>query len=126
MKQALVSLIFIVVIALVVIFKFSAVETSFECKGKVSADNKSEESAIYIKLSEYRPWVGLWSDADGDLKFEIPSQYLGYYTPIKEVGDQLQIYDGQKIAGNFSKLSKVLALKVPTGFFDGSCTAIEK
>jgi ABC-type cobalt transport system substrate-binding protein len=126
MKQAFASLVLIVIIALVVVFKFSTVETNFECKGKISANNKSEESTIYIKVNEYRPWVGLWSDADGDLKFEIPNQHLGYYTPIKEVGDQLQIYDGEKIAGNFSKLSKVLALKVPTGFFDGSCTAIEK
>ncbi len=126
MKQAFLSLIFIAIIALVVVSKFSAVETSFECKGKISTDSKSEESTIYMKVNEYRPWVGLWSDADGDLKFEIPSQYLGYYTPIKEVGDQLQIYDGAKIVGNFSKLSKVLALKVPTGFFDGSCITIEK
>jgi ABC-type cobalt transport system substrate-binding protein len=126
MKQTFICLIFIIVIALVVVINFSAVETSFECKGKISADNMSEDSTIYIKLSEYRPWVALWNDADGDLKFEIPSQYLGFYTPIHEVGDQLQIYDDQKIAGNFSKLSKVLALKVPTGFFDGNCTAIEK
>jgi len=126
MKQAFVSLIFIIVITLVAVLNFSAVETAFECKGKISADNTSEESTIYIKLSEYRPWVGLWSDADGDLKFEIPSKYLGFYTPIQEVGDQLQIYDGQKIAGNFSKLSKVLALKVPSGFFDGNCIAIKK
>lgn len=126
MKQTFISLIFIIVIVLGVVINFSAVETAFECKGEISANNKSEESVIYIKLSEYRAWVSLWSDADGDLKFEIPSQYLGYYTPIQEVGDQLQIYDGSKIAGNFSKLSKVLALKVPTGFFDGSCTAIKK
>lgn len=126
MKQAFISLIFIAVIALVVVFKFSAVETSFKCKGKITVGNKSEDSTIYIKLSEYRPWVGLWSDANGDLEFEIPSQYDGYYTPINEVGDQLQIYDGQKIAGHFSKLSDVLALKVPTGFFDGECTVIEK
>jgi len=125
MIQAFISLIFIAIILRVIVFKFSAVETSLECKGKVSAENKTEEATIYIKLSEYRPWVGLWSDADDDLKFEIPSQHLGYYTPIKEVGDQLQVY-GEKIAGNFSKLSNVLALKVPNGFFDGNCTVIKR
>ena len=126
MKKAIIGLIFIVIIALVVVFKFSAVETSFECKGKITNENKSEEAAIYIKLSEYRPWVGLWSISDGNLKFEMPSQYFGYYTPIKVSGEQIQIYDDQKFAGNFSKLSKVLALKVPSGFFDGSCIAIKK
>jgi hypothetical protein len=124
MKQVFISLIFIAVISLVIVFKFSAVETSFECKGKISADSKTEESTIYIKVDEYRFWVSLWSDADGNLKFEIPNQDYGYYTPIKEVGDQLQIYDEKKIAGNFSKLSKVLTLKVPTGFFDGNCKPI--
>lgn len=126
MKKALGSIFVLLVIALVVVFKFSAVESSFECNGKITADNKSQQSKVYLRLSEYRPWVGLWSEADGDLKFEIPSQYVGYYTPIKEVGDQLQIYDGDKMAGNFSKLSNVLALKVPSGFFDGECKAIQR
>ncbi len=126
MKKILGTVFILLIIAFVVVIKFSAVETSFECDGKITADNTSQQSKIYLRLSEYRPWVGLWSDADGDLKFEIPSQYLGYYTPIKKVGDQLQIYDGGKMAGHFSKLSNAVALKVPPGFFDGTCALIER
>lgn len=122
-----ITAIFVVLAALIItVFGFSSVETSFECKGQTTLDKKSQPSTIYLKLNEYRWWVGLWSDADGDLKFEIPNQFLGYYTPIHEVGDQLQIYDGKQIAGNFSKLSMVLELKIPGGFFDGTCTSIKK
>jgi len=114
----------ILLVLLVTVVKFSAVETRFECKGNITANNIPQESTIYIILNEYRWWVGLWSKSDGDLKFEIPNITVGYYTPLYEVGEQLQIYDGEKIAGNFSKLSHALALKVSRGFFDGTCKVL--
>lgn len=125
MKKKITKYIMAVIIILyamgIFLSKYSAVETRFECKGLITSNNTTQESTIYIILNRYRWWVGLWSNSYGDLKFEVPGKVLGYYTPVYEVGEQLQIYDGKKIAGHFSTLSHFLALKAPTGFFDGTC-----
>ncbi len=80
---------------------------------------------MYLKLNEYRWWVGLWSNADGNLHTEIPNVHLDYYSDITKVGDQLQIREGGQPVGNFSKLSKVIQLKTYKGFFDSKCEVIE-
>jgi len=53
---------------------------------------------------------------------------VGYYSQIEESGNQLQIFDKyptKELKGNFSKLSKTLALQIDFyGFFDGSCNEI--
>lgn len=101
---------------------FSAAESRFSCVGAISREAAPKPITIFIKLNEYRWWVGLWSDSDGDLHLEIPNESVEYFGHVVEVGDQLQIFDfDRKMQGNFSTLSKALALQTRRGFFDGKC-----
>ncbi len=105
---------------------FSATETTFQCTGEISYEGNTRPLTVYMKLAEYRPWVGLWGDSDGSINLEIPNEWVEYYGHVEEVGDQLQIhetYGNKALKGNYSKLSKTLAidLEPPFGFFDGNC-----
>lgn len=106
---------------------FSAVETRYQCSGTISRADASRPANIFIKLETYRWWVQLWADDDGSFWYEMPNETVGYFSDVVEAGDQMQIWEFQKkgMAGNFSILSKTLALKVPSGFFDGDCKKIE-
>lgn len=105
---------------------FSGVESRFECAGTLTAGDASKPATIYVKLAEYRWWVGLWSKSDGALWLEIPNETVDYFGDVREVGDQLQVYGAEKaMKGNFSTLSKALGLSTPRGFFSGSCKQID-
>ena len=104
------------------VVNFSSVASSFECVGKTSTESGSQPATLYIKLEEYRWWVGLWSDSDASLRLEIPNTFVDYFGHVVRVGDQYQVFDfDKKLKGNFSTLSNALALSTPAGFFDGTC-----
>ena len=114
----------ILVFAFVVMF--SSAESRFQCTGTLSSSGALAPASIYIKLAKYRWWVGFWSDSDAALWLEIPNATVEYFGHVVEVGEQLQIFrSGNKLAGQFSHLSKTLALSTPNGFFDGVCTKID-
>lgn len=112
--------------------EYSSVETKYECKGSIANAEEKMPITVFTKIVQYRWWVGLWSDNNGNVWVEIPNKALEYYEQMEVVGDQRQIYntissDGtkaKKMAGNFSTLSRVLALKMSLGFFDGKCEPI--
>jgi hypothetical protein len=121
------ALIAAAVILLVFVANFSAVETHFQCSGTITKHSNSQPETIYMKLQEYRWWVGLWSDSDGSVWLEVPNGSLEYFERVIEVGDQLQIYDYQKNPkGYFSSLSKTLAITTTTWSFAGTCKRVEK
>ena len=105
---------------------FSSVESRFQCSGDISSQGSSQPATIYMKLNEYRWWVGLWSDSDGSVWLEIPNRALEYFEHVVEVGDQLQIYEQKTPRGHFSTLSKNLAVTTASWSFDGTCKKIEK
>ena len=116
-----------VVLIFVFLANFSAVESRFQCPGEISSTDGSRPITVYLKLEEYRWWVGLWSDSNAAVHIEVPNTYVDYFGNVKKVGDQYQIYhSANKLEGIFSILSKALAinlpLKVQTDFFDGNCT----
>lgn len=119
-----------VVLGLVVLFfflnNFSAAESSFQCSGEASLGGTTRPMSVFIKLTEYRPWVR--SDSHGSMNLEIPNEWFEYYGYIEETGDQLQIYETypqKAFKGSFSKLSKTLTIDIesPFGFFNGTCVA---
>jgi hypothetical protein len=125
--KSLGALVLVCAALLIVVINFSAVEARYECRGRLGNDSGGEPATVYFVLERYRWWVGLWSDSDGNLRLEVPNRWLSYYAHVTEVGDQLQIRNGQDddIAGHFSTLSKTLALRTGYGVFDGACTQIE-
>ena len=106
---------------------FSSKSSSYECVGEMTNGDNLSPSTIYIQLEEYRWWVGLWSDSDGNLKLEIPRRFNEFYEHIVDIDIQLQIYSKpQEMKGYFSPLSKVLSVKTTLGFFDGKCKRIDR
>jgi hypothetical protein len=128
MKILNISGVFIAAALLLFVFvaKFSAVESRFQCSGEIAAKDGSRSVSVYLKLEKYRWWVGLWSESDASLHLEIPNSAIEYFGHVKIVGDQYQIFDDRKnLKGNFSTLSKTLALSTSAGFFDGVCKKTE-
>jgi hypothetical protein len=128
MKLAKRILIFVLVVALLIgiwfftVVNFGTVNSSFSCSGTVQTDDGQKPYTVYIKIEEYRRWLILWGESDGNMYLEIPSVTVHHYPDIIDLDPQLQINDwGGKLVGNFSKLSKTLALDTPIGFFDGAC-----
>ncbi|MBP6891900.1 hypothetical protein KBB92_03150 [Candidatus Shapirobacteria bacterium] len=116
-----------IAIILLVLIKFSAVETNFKCSGEITKNNISQgQSIVYIKLTEYRPWVGLWSNSDGSIDLEIPNGWFDYFEQIEKNGDHYLIYKAypeKTFQGIFSLLSKTIAINTPQGVFEGSCSS---
>jgi len=120
------ALLITVVVLFLFVANFSSVSSHFKCVGEISSGENKELKTIFIVLEEYRWWVSLWSESDGNIKLEIPNKIVDYFSHVVEVGSQLQIYDPlNEMKWRFSTLSKTLALKVPFGFFDGKCEAIK-
>ena len=113
------------VLLLSIVVGYSSVESRFECSGEMTFDSISKPSTIHIKLNEYRWWVNLWSESDGDFYLEIPNVLVKFYDRVIDLDPQIQILGHQKeIKGNFSKLSKTLILDTSVGFFDGTCNRL--
>jgi hypothetical protein len=121
------SLLLAAMLLLIVLGTFSEVESRFQCSGEMSSPGSSRSITAYMRLIEYRWWVGLWNDSDGLLWVEIPNTTLDSFQ-IAEMGEQFhisEIREGQpRLKGNFSRLSRTLALDTSAGFFDGTCTTI--
>jgi len=121
----------LLIASLVVLFyvavNFSSVTTKYECKGVFTLEGERTPKTIFIKVETFRSWVALWSSSDANVYVEVPNGWINVYFNVKKTGEQMQIFDSKNaLVGNFSNLSKTLALKTPLGFFDGTCTAIEK
>jgi hypothetical protein len=114
--SAMVALLLVMIIA-----NYSSTESSFECSGNLASKTGSLAATLYITLEEHRWWVGLWGDSNGTVRLEIPNRWVDYYDRVAEVGDQLQIFGREDLKGNFSSLSRTLALSTSEGFFDGVC-----
>jgi hypothetical protein len=124
------GIIFFLIIGLfLVLINFSSRDSRFKCTGNITVENKSPKAAsIYIKLEKYRWWVGLWSDSDGSLWLEVPNSWSDYYNRIVDSGENLIIYDTyeKKLKGNFSMLSKTIAIETTVGYFVGTCEPTSK
>ena len=100
----------------------------YECSGKfIKSGIEGKATRLFLKFTKYRSIVSLWSDSDGSLHTEYRSKqpiFGNYYSYIKIVGDQLQVYkdrEGRQMTGNFSLLSNVISLDTPHGLYDGDC-----
>lgn len=112
---------------------FSAVESRFECYGKIIANGTKQPATAFFKLQKYRWWVGLWSDSSGAAWIEVPNQTIRYFGHVTEAGDQLQLWDSfgvaqsSKISGIFSTLSGAIGVKLgSSSVFEGNCKDIRK
>lgn len=104
------------------VLMFSRVESRFLCSGEISSNDYAQHTNIYMKLGEYRWWVGLWSDSNAELWVELPNETVDYFGNVSKAEDQLLIYDFKgQYKGNFSTLSKALTITTSNGLFKGIC-----
>lgn len=68
-----------VVLLFVFVANYSTVESRYKCLGEVSSTDGSHPETVYLKLEEYRWWVGLWSDSDAAIHAEIPNTSVDYF-----------------------------------------------
>lgn len=111
----------------VVMLMFSSRSTRYRCVGTPLSDGSH---TLFMELEEYRWWVGLWSDSDGMLRYEIPTRFTDHYGLLDESGDMIRIYDRplegetKELAGTFSKMSESLSVATPWGRFEGECIRV--
>lgn len=107
------------------VVKFSAVEMVYACKGTITESNDKKDGEVYIRLTDYRFWVGLWNKSDGALWVEAPGSTVGYFSHLRKTGDLYTISESPEkpFAGDFSSLSRRLDLRVTSYLsFEGSCS----
>ena len=127
--RRLILSVLVLIVGLVVGFwfvvNFSATTTALECTGELSVNGKAKPSKLYARLNEYRWWVGLWSNSDGDIMIELPDHGFRFFPDIRDIGLSLNIHEGHEgkleLIGAYSKMSKTLKLRTGYGFFDGAC-----
>lgn len=124
MKIAAALVSFVLALYLLVV-NFSAVESKYACTGTLTGVPIPENSQVFVRLKDYRFWVGLWSKSDGDFWIEVPSLSVGYFSHLNKAGDTYGVFEAAegRFAGNFSKLSGKLDLKITEKLaFEGTCT----
>ena len=115
-------LVVLIISGFVFIANLSVASYRYECVGEVVNRQSTSPVTVFIKVERYRWWVGLWGDSDGSLYVEVPNGFVRYFGDLRELGEQTQIFDFDgRLQGNFSSLSRILALDLPNGMFDGRC-----
>jgi hypothetical protein len=120
-------------VALYVVLNHSTVERQLICKGKWKGDPPKEETA-YVRLTEYRPWVLLWSSSHGNLTAQTHAHpYSAYISDIRKINHgTLAIYSFRDfprsddhpgpIRGGYRAASQEILIEfAPALVFVGSC-----
>ncbi len=112
------------VVVLLIVILFSEKTTKYECIGKFQ--NNPTDKTVFLKHSEYRWWVSLWSDSKGSMWFEVPTKTVDVSTELRDGGNLIRILGyNNEMKGMFSPLSKSLSIKINDDFFDGLCKEIK-
>jgi hypothetical protein len=101
-----------------------AASTRYECKGTIISNESRQPATVYFRLEEYRWWVHLWSDSDGNFWLELPGTGVDYYSGVERLGEDLIKIQRSptELSGSFSRLSQRLSIQTSLGAFEGTCT----
>jgi hypothetical protein len=125
--KVLAAFLLLAIACLVIVSNFSSTEHRYECVGTVSPAETSSPETVFIRWEEYRWWVGLWSESEGNIWLEVPNKTVAYYEMVERSQDQVTIRTNGKMVGLFSTLSNAIDIDVPIiGPFSGSCRELGK
>jgi hypothetical protein len=97
----------------------------FRCEGRFESGPVSEPMTVFLEIAEYRWWIGLWSDSNGSVWIEVPTEWVDYAPRVADLGELVRFYGVRNEAkGQYSKLSQALTYERPNGVFEGTCKAI--
>jgi hypothetical protein len=113
--------------------QITTTETTYKCEGTAryttefiqeygsGGKNPDRSSIGYLKVSEYSRLVKLWSDSRFDVWWEDSTGFLAYFNDVRDLGEALQLYEGDKYLGRFSNISNAFSLDDGTEIFEGNC-----
>lgn len=103
----------------------TARESHFICEGRLESGPVSQPMTVLLKISEYRWWIGLWSDSNGSVRIEAPSEWVDHAPRVADLGELIDFYGFRnEVKGQYSKPSQTLSYERPNGVFEGTCKAI--
>ena len=103
----------------------TARESRFICEGRFDSGPFSKPMTVFLKIAEYRWWIGLWSDSNGSVWIEVPTEWVDYAPRVADLGELMRFYGFRnEVEGQYSKLSQILSYERPNGVFEGTCKAI--
>jgi hypothetical protein len=98
MKHVLAGILKIIAVAVLLVgvcFYFvvnhSALTQELTCNGywKELGQNKEVAEVAHVQLTEYRWWVHLWSESDGNVKVQTEKLALSHYIPfVEKIGER--------------------------------------
>ena len=100
MRRFLVGLLKVIAVAvllagvlLYVVVNHSGLTQELTCKGHWK--DKEGAEVAHVQLTDYRWWVHLWGESDGDIKVQTEKlAMLGYYGFVRKIGEgSLALYD---------------------------------
>ena len=114
----------LILIGILIVTSLSETQVDFVCKG--SFDGTEERVELHFRLSQYRWWVGVWSESDGNILMELPDGSFEYLADVADEDPIFQIYKSPEElipVGRFSKISDKLTVQTAFGRYNGSCRA---
>jgi hypothetical protein len=104
MRQVLAGILKIIAVAVLlvgvcfyVVVNYSELTQELTCKGywKELGQNKEVAEVAHVQLTEYRWWVRLWSESNGNVKVQTEKFALAHYIPfVRKIGEgSLAIYE---------------------------------
>jgi hypothetical protein len=103
----------------------TARESRFRCEGRFDSGPVSQPMTVFLEIAEYRWWIGLWSDSNGSVSIEVPTEWVDYAPRVADLGELINFYGFRNEAkGQYSRLSQTLSYERPNGVFEGTCKAI--
>ena len=123
--RAIAVLLAVLVGGFLVVVNFSSVETRYKCPGTLYSANESAPETAYIRVQRYRPWVGLWSESDGNLLLEFPHKAVEHFGQLEASSINLQIGTSDApFKGIFSTVSNTITVNTHLGQFQGTCKVV--
>jgi hypothetical protein len=115
-------------VVLIVVVNFSERKQFYVCDGETRVGDKSTPDKAYVELSEYRWWVHLWSESDGNLRVQLDkANMIDYLTTVMRIGDgRLALYQfmdfDRKFKGGLKAANGEISIKIGENvMFSGNC-----
>jgi hypothetical protein len=112
-----------------VVVNYSALTQELTCNGywKELGQNKEVAEVAHVQLTEYRWWVHLWSESDGNVKAQTEKFALAHYIPfVRKINEgSLALYEfgeSTDFQGGYRAANGEITLKFSDNLiFVGSC-----
>ena len=121
MKRVLIGIaiaVFLAALCLYVVFDHSTLTQELTCSGHWKDQEQIAETA-HVRLTEYRRWVHLWSNSDGQMSFQTEKRALGgHFGFVRKIGKgSLALYEfkndeGGVLQGGYRVANGELTIKL--------------